>query len=102
MEDFRHLDVALENIGIPEAERLHIYATVAGVLHLGNVEFVEDVDDTKGGCCVNASAETALQTAAGLIGVDVNELRIGLVSRVMQAAKGGHMGTIIRLVSQCT
>lgn len=51
-----------------------------------------------GGCCVSARSESSLVMAAGLLGVDKDELHIGLTSRVMQAAKGGHMGTIIRYV----
>lgn len=49
-----------------------------------------------GGCCVSADSESSLVMAAGLLGVDKDELHIGLTSRVMQTAKGGNLGTIIR------
>jgi myosin-6 len=72
-----------------------IYSTVAAVLHLGNVNFEENPDDTRGGCRVAPGSEEALATAAGLIGVNAGELHQALLSRVMQAAKGGYKGTII-------
>ena len=43
-----------------------------------------------------ASAEESLKMAAGLLGVDREELRDSLVSRVMQATRGGVKGTAIK------
>lgn len=36
-------------MGMTDKERLSIYTIVAGVLHLGNITFEEDHEDTKGG-----------------------------------------------------
>lgn len=52
----------------------------------------------KGGCKVTAGAEDSLTTAAGLLGVDREELRDSLTSRVMQATRGGTKGTAIKYV----
>jgi hypothetical protein len=49
-----------------------------------------------GGCKVLPVAEDSLRTAAVLLGVDCEELRDSLVSRVMQAARGGVKGTAIK------
>lgn len=49
-----------------------------------------------GGCKVMAAAEDSLTTAAGLLGVDREELRDSLISRVMQATRGGVKGTAIK------
>ena len=49
-----------------------------------------------GGCRVVTAAEDSLTTAAGLLGVDREELRDSLVSRVMQATRGGVKGTAIK------
>lgn len=40
--------------------------------------------------------EGSLYTAAQLLGLDKDELQEALVSRVMQAARGGIKGTVIK------
>ena len=35
-------------MGLSDKERLAIYSVVAAVLHLGNIEFEEIVDDSRG------------------------------------------------------
>lgn len=82
-------------MGLTEIERFEIYRIVAAVLHLGNVTFEDNPDDTKGGCRVADSSEKYLIMVAKLIGIDAMELRQALVSRVMQSSRGGHMGTVI-------
>lgn len=67
---------------------------VAAVLHLGNVQF-EDDGGAKGGCRVSPESEPSLATTAGLLGVDPGELRMALVSRLMQSSRGGMKGTAI-------
>lgn len=86
---------ALTRLGISEAERMEIYTMVAAVLHLGNIAFEENPEDTKGGCKVSGSSERAVVTTAKLLGVDPEELRQALVSKVMQTSRGGVKGTVI-------
>ncbi|XP_065339077.1 myosin heavy chain 95F isoform X1 [Cloeon dipterum] len=93
--DFVEMDKALTRLGLQEQERFSIYSTVAAVLHLGNISFEENPEDTKGGCRVCASSEKALNLAAGLIGADKEELRQALISKVMQTSRGGLKGTVI-------
>lgn len=71
-----------------------MYSVVAAVLHLGNVEFEEDTGP-RGGCRVAPGSEAALASAARLLGVDAPELRLALVARLMQSARGGAKGTAI-------
>lgn len=68
---------------------------VASVLHLGNISFEDNPEDTKGGCQVAASSEKSLSTAAKLMGVDPEELRQALVSKVLMTNRGGLKGTVI-------
>lgn len=49
-----------------------------------------------GGCKVVKSAEDSLLMTASLLGVDKEELRDSLISRVMQATRGGTKGTAIK------
>ncbi|XP_071051192.1 myosin heavy chain 95F isoform X2 [Onthophagus taurus] len=95
VEDFNNLDLALGRIGLNEEERTQVYVMVAAVLHLGNVEFEDDPDDTRGGCRVKQSKEKSLIIASKLLGIDHVELKQALTSRVMQSARGGLKGTVI-------
>ncbi|XP_066985117.1 myosin heavy chain 95F isoform X5 [Macrobrachium rosenbergii] len=95
VRDFNKVDKALGNLGLSDGERLAIYTTVAAVLHLGNIKFEENPDDTKGGCMVSPGCENSLKMAASLMGVDPMELNQALLSRVMQTSKGGLKGTVI-------
>lgn len=48
VSDFKLTDDAMTHMGMTDAEKLAIYTIIAGVMHLGNVVFEENVDDTKG------------------------------------------------------
>lgn len=94
VEDFGRLHQALSRVGLTEEEKKAVYSVVGAVLHLGNIQFEED-SGAKGGCRVTPNSEQALATAAGLLGVDPGELRMALVSRLMQSSRGGIKGTAI-------
>ncbi|WKX91079.1 hypothetical protein Q1695_009708 [Nippostrongylus brasiliensis] len=95
--DFVHLVEALARAGLSKDEINDIFRTVAGVLHLGNVEFIDSINDTRGGCKVDPESEQSLAIASELLGLEVAEMKMGLVSRMMQATKGGVKGTLIRV-----
>ena len=95
--DFHRLRKSLMDTGISESKRDNIFKVIAGILHLGNIEFEDNAEDSKGGCMISTSSSTSLKHAAKLLGVDTSELLNGLITRVMQPAKGGVMGTIIRV-----
>ncbi|XP_038222882.1 myosin heavy chain 95F isoform X2 [Zerene cesonia] len=94
VEDFQRLHQALSRVGLTEEEQKSVYSVVAAVLHLGNIEFEEE-GGARGGCRVSPHCENALQTAADLLGVEGGELRMALVSRLMQSSRGGIKGTAI-------
>ncbi|CAD6190954.1 unnamed protein product [Caenorhabditis auriculariae] len=95
--DYRRLAAALKGAGLDEKQQIFIWATIAGLLHLGNVTFEESVGDSKGGCRVQPQAEESVHKAAELLGIEPAELKMGLVARIMQATKGGVKGTLIRV-----
>lgn len=97
VNDFAVCDAAMKHLGFGDQERLGIYGLVAAILHLGNIAFDESANDAKGGCAVSKSAEESLTMAASLLGVDKEELRDSLISRVMQATRGGMKGTAIKV-----
>ncbi|CAH2070936.1 unnamed protein product, partial [Iphiclides podalirius] len=94
VEDFQRLHQALRRVGLSEAEEEAVYRVVAAVLHLGNVRFEEE-GGARGGCTVAPASEPALAHAAALLGVHAPDLRMALVSRLMQSARGGLKGTAI-------
>ncbi|KAI4482923.1 hypothetical protein M0802_013597 [Mischocyttarus mexicanus] len=95
VEGFTAIDQALTRLGLTDSERMEIYTMVAGVLHLGNITFEDNPEDTKGGSRISPTAEKAILMTAKLLGVDPEELRQALVSKVMQTSRGGIKGTVI-------
>ncbi|KAK2586696.1 hypothetical protein KPH14_011736 [Odynerus spinipes] len=95
VEGFNAMDQALTRLGLTDAERMEIYTMVAAVLHLGNITFEDNPEDTKGGSRISPTSEKAVLMSAKLLGVDPEELRQALVSKVMQTSRGGIKGTVI-------
>ncbi|XP_032673901.1 myosin heavy chain 95F isoform X2 [Odontomachus brunneus] len=95
VEGFNAIDQAFTRLGLTDAERMEIYTMVAAVLHLGNITFEDNPEDTKGGSRITGSSEKAVMASAKLLGVDPEELRQALVSKVMQTSRGGIKGTVI-------
>jgi len=85
-----------------ERERHSIYAAVAAILHLGNIQFEDNPDDVRGGCRLASQSTAALNIASSLIGVDPEELQHAMLSRVMQPSKGGIKGTVIMVPLKVT
>ncbi|CAG0898127.1 unnamed protein product [Darwinula stevensoni] len=94
-KDFIEMDKALQTLGVSDRERLAIYTIVAAVLHLGNITFEDNPEDSRGGGRMSESSGASLATAAQLMGVEKEDLHQALLSRVMQTAKGGYKGTVI-------
>ncbi|KAI6206100.1 Myosin motor domain-containing protein [Aphelenchoides besseyi] len=87
VEDFVRLNSALENVKFEKSEVTEIFKILAGILHLGNIEFVE-AEGTRGGCTINNEAVGSLVKAAEMLGLEEEKLREGLTTRVMQTARG--------------
>lgn len=114
VRDFAECDKAMDQIGMSHEEKMNIYLTVAAVLHIGNIEFQEDPDSSKGGCKVastnggskangnGAGGPKPIQIVAQMLGLDADELEKALISRVMQAHRGGKLGTVIMVPLKVT
>ena len=48
IKDFQKMDHAMTAMGMTNDEKMAIYVVVAAVLHLGNVTFEENLEDSKG------------------------------------------------------
>ncbi|KAM8832137.1 myosin VIa isoform 6-T6 [Spinachia spinachia] len=94
--DFNRMSGAMKKIGLDETEKLDLFRVVAGVLHLGNVDF-EEAGSTSGGCTIKNQSSQALEHCAELLGLEEEDLRVSLTSRVMLTTAGGAKGTVIKV-----
>ncbi|XP_052556037.1 unconventional myosin-VI isoform X2 [Tympanuchus pallidicinctus] len=94
--DFNRMCTAMKKIGLDDAEKLDLFRVVAGVLHLGNIDF-EEAGSTSGGCTLKARSQPALECCAALLGLDEEDLRVSLTTRVMLTTAGGTKGTVIKV-----
>lgn len=76
---FSNLNHALTALGIANNEKMKLFETLAGILHLGNVNFEEDME----GCKISNRSEESLELAASLLYIDISELRKVLISKVI-------------------
>ncbi|XP_057208528.1 myosin VIa isoform X1 [Triplophysa rosa] len=93
--DFNRMCEAMKKIGLDDTEKLNLFRVVAGVLHLGNIDF-EEAGSTSGGCNLKKACSQSLEFCAELLGLDEEDLRVSLTTRVMQTA-GGAKGKAIKV-----
>uniref|UniRef100_A0A674F7U8 Unconventional myosin-VI n=1 Tax=Salmo trutta TaxID=8032 RepID=A0A674F7U8_SALTR len=79
-----------------QQDKLDLFRVVAGVLHLGNVDF-EETGSTSGGCILMNQSSPTLAYCADLLGLDQEDLRVSLTTRVMLTTAGGAKGTVIKV-----
>ncbi|XP_051502334.1 unconventional myosin-VI-like isoform X2 [Myxocyprinus asiaticus] len=94
--DFNRMVVAMKKIGLDDTEKLNLFRVVAGVLHLGNIDF-EETGSTSGGCILKKQSGQTLEYCADLLGLDQDDLRVSLTTRVMLTTSGGAKGTVIKV-----
>uniref|UniRef100_A0A8D2AHA0 Unconventional myosin-VI n=1 Tax=Sus scrofa TaxID=9823 RepID=A0A8D2AHA0_PIG len=73
--DFIRMCTAMKKIGLDDEEKLDLFRVVAGVLHLGNIDF-EEAGSTSGGCNLKNKSTQALEYCAELLGLDQDDLRV--------------------------
>uniref|UniRef100_A0A3Q2PHA5 Unconventional myosin-VI n=1 Tax=Fundulus heteroclitus TaxID=8078 RepID=A0A3Q2PHA5_FUNHE len=94
--DFTRMSVAMKKIGLGDTEKLDLFRVVAGVLHLGNIDF-EEAGSTSGGCTIRNQSSQTLEHCAELLGLEEDDLRVSLTTRVMLTSAGGARGTAIKV-----
>uniref|UniRef100_A0A158Q7T3 Myosin motor domain-containing protein n=1 Tax=Elaeophora elaphi TaxID=1147741 RepID=A0A158Q7T3_9BILA len=92
--DFQKLLQAFNRIDVSVDIRDAVLEIVAAVLHLGNIEFLDQTIGFKNGCSIKEESEMYLISTAELLGIEVTDLRQHLVSRLMQPSRGGTKGTL--------
>ncbi|KAK2494337.1 hypothetical protein MC885_017199, partial [Smutsia gigantea] len=94
--DFIRMCTAMKRIGLDDEEKLDLFRVVAGVLHLGNIDF-EEAGSTSGGCNLKNKSAQSLEHCAELLGLEEEDLRGSLTTRVMLTTAGGAKGTVIKV-----
>lgn len=89
----------MSQMGLSEKDKFNIYSTVAAVLHLGNINFEDDPESTKGGCKITRTTEQSLLITAEMLNVDQRDLRNALTTRIlMTKTTSSSKGTVIPYV----
>jgi len=83
-KDFKVMDSAMSKVGVKGERKQNLYNMVAGVLHLGNVEFETSRGDK---CVVTRGSSDALATAARFFEVQESDLARALTHRTIQNRK---------------
>ncbi|GFR43085.1 hypothetical protein Agub_g4092 [Astrephomene gubernaculifera] len=93
-EEYQHTRRAMSHIGLSDEQQSAVLATVAAVLHLGNITFAnghvegDSSSGHEGAVVADAAAAEALETAAELLGVDSGALTEALTTRQIQTPEG--------------
>ena len=81
-EEYKRTVRAMRGVGISEAEEKNMMSVVAGILHLGNVQFINQGDSADEGCVLaDDAAKAALGDAAAVLNVGVAALEQSLRTR---------------------
>ncbi|EFJ51474.1 type XI myosin heavy chain MyoB [Volvox carteri f. nagariensis] len=86
VEEYHHTRRAMSHIGLSEQQQSAVLATVAAVLHLGNITFTDS--DGEGAVVAGAPGRRALEAAAELLGVEPEPLAEALTTRQIQTPEG--------------
>eukprot|EP00197_Chlamydomonas_leiostraca_P009765 CAMPEP_0202867474 /NCGR_PEP_ID=MMETSP1391-20130828/9454_1 /ASSEMBLY_ACC=CAM_ASM_000867 /TAXON_ID=1034604 /ORGANISM="Chlamydomonas leiostraca, Strain SAG 11-49" /LENGTH=1634 /DNA_ID=CAMNT_0049547521 /DNA_START=190 /DNA_END=5094 /DNA_ORIENTATION=- len=85
-EEYKRTVLAMTRVGIPPADQLAIFRTVAAILHMGNVNFAPGPEESS--VIGPGKAEHHLAATAELLGVDKDGLLKALSTRTRQTPEG--------------
>ncbi|GIM12559.1 hypothetical protein Vretimale_15876 [Volvox reticuliferus] len=88
-EEYQHTRRAMAHIGLSEQQQSAVLGTVAAVLHLGNIAFVDS--EHEGAVVADGASGEALEAAAELLGVDPGPLAEVFTKRQIQTREGPIM-----------
>lgn len=91
-QEYKDMRDAMNMIGISAAEQQAIFQTLAFILWLGNVEFVENANEHS-----SISNMDTLEWAAGLMQVPAEFLANSLIQRTMETRRGNQRGTTYKV-----
>ena len=75
-EKYKEMKVLLQSLGIGKSTLFQISQIIAAILHLGNIQFVDDTTNTQDSAIIKTQHE--LEIVADLLGVDLKALEVCL------------------------
>lgn len=87
-QEFHDANNAFKEIGFTPEEQHNLYRIVAGILHLGNINFTGEEDESK----IDPASTSAFEHACDLFGLRVPEFKQSLLFRKIQS--GGRRNSI--------
>eukprot|EP00803_Ostreobium_quekettii_P000595 evm.model.scf_649.4 EVM.evm.TU.scf_649.4 scf_649:26519-48447(+) len=85
--EYKRTKKAMSLVGIPEKDQMDVFRTVAAVLHIGNIAFVDGVE-TESSELADDKATFHLNAAAKLLGVSAEGLKHALTTRTRSTPDG--------------
>ena len=89
-QDFNEANQAFDEIGFSKDEQHSLYRIVAGILHLGNIDFVSNNDEETR---IDPKSDSAFQFACELFGLRTEEFKQAMLFRKIQSG-GGRRASI--------
>ncbi|XP_075244951.1 unconventional myosin-VI-like isoform X2 [Convolutriloba macropyga] len=84
--DFGRMETAMRQVGLSDTEITDIFRVVAGVLHLGNIEFDQSAG-AEDGSKISSNSTAAVNNTCKMLGFEPSELSRCLTSKMMQSGK---------------
>jgi len=86
-EEFELTCQCMASVGIGEETRHEIFSAIAGIVHLGNVDFTSDGPETIARGVAGPVSQAALQAAAEALGLQTDELLTAVTKQNMHVDK---------------
>lgn len=93
--NFLKIDEQLATFGLTRDERECVYKLLAGILHLGNIEFESSDDDS---CRIAITSEDTYKTVAQLLSIELSVLESNLIYRKF-VVKGSKLRFVLHSYS---
>jgi myosin-5 len=84
-DEYRRMKTALKTLNFPADHQVELFRSMAGLLHLGQLQFEPDTSGEGSRVTNDADVQRSLRTAADLLGTTKQELETSLTRRLITA-----------------
>jgi myosin V len=90
-DEFKAMKAALNTLNFDLSDQKHLLGAIAGLLHLGQLQFLPDEDGEGSEVSSDVEVRHNLKVASDLIGIDTSDLSRTLTVRLIQAREEVYM-----------
>ena len=94
-KDYEEVNHALNILGFSEEEIYSITCVLAGILHIGNLQFEND-DGGEDTSRIDGMSYEALESSSNILGISKDELATGLTEKLVKAGRGSFVTMDLR------